>query len=124
MVIGVLGSAVATISFTKAFVSINPSLVIVFQKFQPIIAIVLAYAVLGERISREFIFLALICLLGGFMMASTEVLSAFDYLTLNIHDPSQMLLTEKHFFGLLFTFVAALAEMFFPFFCTRLNWIF
>lgn len=106
VVIGVFGSALATISFTKAFALINPSLVIFLQKFQPIVAITLAFVVLREKVSKEFVLLAILCLVGGFMMASTEVLSAMEYLTQNIKDPSQKLLTQKHFFGLIFTFVA------------------
>ncbi len=57
LVIGALGSAVATISFTKAFALMNPSLVIFFQKFQPLVAITMAYFVLGEKFSKEFIIL-------------------------------------------------------------------
>lgn len=108
LVIGALGSAIATISFTKAFALINPSLVIFFQKFQPIVAISMAYLVLGEKISKEFILLALVCLVGGFMMAWGEVLSAIDYFTVNLSDPGQKILTQKHFFGLIFTFVAVI----------------
>ncbi len=108
LIIGGLGSALATITFTKAFALINPSLVIFFQKFQPIVAISLAYLVLGEKISKEFILLALLCLLGGFLMASEEVMSALRYISENLDDPEQKLLTQKHFYGLIFTLVAVL----------------
>ena len=108
LIIGGLGSALATITFTKAFALINPSLVIFFQKFQPIVAITLAYLVLGEKISKQFIFLALTCLLGGFLMASEEVLSAISYISENLEDPQKKLLTEHHFYGLIFTFIAVM----------------
>ncbi len=108
LIIGGLGSAVATITFTKAFALINPSLVIFFQKFQPLVAISLAYLVLGERMSKQFILLALVCLVGGFMMASHEVASAFDYFSQNIVDPNQKMLTQKNFYGLIFTFIAVI----------------
>jgi drug/metabolite transporter (DMT)-like permease len=108
LVIGGLGSAVATITFTKAFALINPSLVIFFQKFQPLFAISLAYGVLGEKLSKEFVLLGLVCLLGGFLMASEEVSSALAYISENLDDPKEKLLTEKHFYGLLFTFIAVI----------------
>ncbi len=108
LVIGGLGSAIATITFTKAFALLNPSLVIFFQKFQPIVAITMAYIVLGEKITKEFILLALLCLAGGFLMAWNEVLSAIEYFSSNLNDPEQILLTQKHFFGLLFTFCAVI----------------
>jgi drug/metabolite transporter (DMT)-like permease len=51
--IGIVGSAYATLAFTKAFTLLNPSLVILLQKFQPLVAILLARVVLGENIKKS-----------------------------------------------------------------------
>ncbi|MCF8059756.1 MAG: DMT family transporter [Bacteriovoracaceae bacterium] len=72
-IIGGLGSALATLAFTKAFSLLNPSLVILLQKFQPLIAIVLAYKILGEPIKREFLGWALLCLIGGILISYNDL---------------------------------------------------
>jgi DME family drug/metabolite transporter len=54
ILIGSGGSAIATVFFTKSFQYTNPSVVILLQKLQPIIAILLAYRFLGERPSPRF----------------------------------------------------------------------
>lgn len=72
-IIGGLGSALATLAFTKAFSLINPSLVILLQKLQPVIAIVLAYYVLKEPLKKEFIGWALLCLLGGILISYDDL---------------------------------------------------
>lgn len=77
LIIGGLGSAFSTIAFTKAFTLINPSLVILLQKFQPIVAILLARVVLGETLNNKFIFCAAICLLGAVLISYNDLLSAF-----------------------------------------------
>lgn len=71
--IGGLGSALATLAFTKAFSLINPSLVILLQKLQPIVAIVLAHKVLGEPLKKEFLGWALLCLVGGLLISYEDV---------------------------------------------------
>jgi drug/metabolite transporter (DMT)-like permease len=68
-VIGGLGSAIATVAFTEAFVSINPTLVILLQKFQPVVAITLASVVLKEKIDKNFLLLAGISLLGAVLIS-------------------------------------------------------
>ncbi len=68
-VIGGIGSALATLSFTEAFKILNPSQVILFQKFQPVVAILLARAVLGETLNSKFLFWAGICILGAVMIS-------------------------------------------------------
>lgn len=72
-IIGGLGSALATLAFTKAFSLLNPSLVILLQKFQPLIAILLAYKVLKEPLKKEFIGWALLCLLGGILISYSDI---------------------------------------------------
>jgi hypothetical protein len=46
-VIGGVGSAIATVAFTESFQFLNPSLVILLQKMQPVVAITLAAIVLA-----------------------------------------------------------------------------
>lgn len=81
-VIGVCGSAIGTLAFTKAFSLINPSLVILLQKLQPVIAISLASIFLKETIKKEFLFWAGICLLGSILISSNDIfpnLSNLDF---------------------------------------------
>ncbi len=52
--IGVGGSAVATVFFTASFRYINPSVAILLQKIQPIMVVILAATLLGERPRRRF----------------------------------------------------------------------
>ncbi len=49
---GIGGSALATVAFTAAFKHLNPSVVILLQKFQPLVVLVLAVLVLKERPPR------------------------------------------------------------------------
>lgn len=82
IVIGGLGSALGTLSFTKAFTMINPSMVILLQKLQPLVAISLARLVLKEKIKKEFILWAIPCLVGGLMVSYKDVfpgLTSFDF---------------------------------------------
>lgn len=73
LVIGGLGSAIATVAFTEAFQFLNPSLVILLQKLQPIVAISLAAIILKEEIQKQFIIWAGICLLGGLLVSSPDI---------------------------------------------------
>lgn len=52
--IGVFGSALAAVAFTESFHYVNPSVSIVLQKIQPLIAIALAWWILGERMHKNF----------------------------------------------------------------------
>ncbi|MCY4643334.1 MAG: DMT family transporter [Bacteriovoracales bacterium] len=69
LVIGAGGAALATVCYTRAFSLINPSLVILLQKLQPLVAILLAGWFLREPISKEFILWALVCLAGAFLIS-------------------------------------------------------
>lgn len=72
-VIGGLGSAVATVAFTQAFIDINPSLVILLQKFQPVVAITLASIILKEKIDGRFLICAGISLLGAILVSFPDL---------------------------------------------------
>lgn len=76
-VIGGLGSAIGTLTFTKAFSIINPSLVILLQKLQPVIAIALSYVVLKERMKPAFFAWAILALIGGVMISYQDLAPAF-----------------------------------------------
>lgn len=103
VVIGMFGSAIGTLTFTKAFTLINPSLVILLQKFQPIVAILLASVVLKETVKKEFMFWALVALLGGILISAPDI-----FPNLTAHD-LRVVLTEKSIMGYLLTFVAVIS---------------
>lgn len=104
IVIGVFGSAIATLTFTKAFMMINPSLVILLQKLQPVIAISLASIFLGESIKKPFLIWGIVSLIGGILISSPDImpgLSNFDF--------SVGLLSEGALMGYGLTLVAVLS---------------
>lgn len=74
LIVGGVGSAWATLAFTKAFTYLNPSLVIILQKFQPVVAIVLASIVLREKIQKVFILWASVCLIGALLISFEDLL--------------------------------------------------
>ncbi len=81
-IIGAIGSAYATLAFTKAFSLINPSLVILLQKLQPVVAISLAHFLLGERIKVSFLFWAMLALFGAFLISSPDILPGLQNFSL------------------------------------------
>jgi len=62
--IGCFGSALATLAFSKAFQFMNPSVVIILQKLQPLVAITFAHLILKEKVVKGFLSWALVCLVG------------------------------------------------------------
>jgi len=78
MIVGGIGSALATLAFTRAFTILNPSIVIILQKFQPVIAIALARFVLKETIQKEFIFWAAICLGGALLISFDDFYNIYN----------------------------------------------
>jgi len=97
--IGGVGSALATLAFTKAFTLLNPSLVILLQKFQPVVAIFLASIILKEKIEKNFIIWAFICLLGGIFISYEDILK----LSFNEKDFSELVMHPGAFQGYLLT---------------------
>jgi len=71
--VGILGSAVATLAFTQAFFLINPSVVILLQKLQPLVAISLAALFLKEKLTKRFLFWTGISLIGGFLISYKDI---------------------------------------------------
>jgi drug/metabolite transporter (DMT)-like permease len=78
LVIGGIGSAIATVAFTQSFQILNPSLVILLQKFQPVVAIILSAIILKEEIQKQFLIWAAICLVGGLMISSPDIIRFYD----------------------------------------------
>ncbi len=81
-IVGGFGSAIATVAFTESFQFLNPSLVILLQKLQPIVVILLASMILKEEIQKPFIIWAAVCLLGGLLVSSPDI-ERFYHLILN-----------------------------------------
>ena len=73
--IGGIGSAVGTLAFTQAFQYLNPTVVILLQKLQPLVAILCASWLLKEQIRRHFAFWAFIILLGSITMIWPDIAS-------------------------------------------------
>lgn len=73
VVIGGLGSAIGTLTFTQAFSLMNPTLVILLQKLQPLVAVSLSALVLGERISRGFIMYLAACVVGSLLLIGEDL---------------------------------------------------
>ncbi len=67
--IAVAGSALASIAFTEAFRYVNPSVAILLQKLQPVIAIGLAAAILREGTDRLFWLYALLAIGGAYLIS-------------------------------------------------------
>jgi len=68
LVIGFFGSALGTLAFTEAFYLSNPTVVILLQKLQPLVAVTLACVLLKEKIdSRFFLWLGL-AILGSLLL--------------------------------------------------------
>ncbi len=67
--IGVCGSALAAVAFTESFHYVNPSVSILLQKVQPLIAIVLAWVLLGEPLHKNFWTWTLLALFGAYLVS-------------------------------------------------------
>ncbi len=80
--------------FTLAFSYINPSVVILFQKLQPLVTIFFAFFVLGERKSYKFFLLSFIALLSSYLLA-------FEFTF-----PTVQLLKKSEFTGIVFSLLS------------------
>ncbi len=76
VLIGAGASAVATALFTMAFQYGDPVTPLVLQKLQPVIAVVAAAMLLGERIRRGYWLFAVPALVGAWLMAFPSPLAA------------------------------------------------
>lgn len=73
LIIGAGGSAVGLYCFTAAFSLINPSVVILLQKLQPVFTLVTAYIFLNERLPRGFFIWALVAFSGSVLISWPEL---------------------------------------------------
>ena len=76
--VGIFGSAVATVLFTMSFQFINPTVAILLQKTQPIIAIFLSSLFLGEKITGSFLLWSGIAFLSVFMISFPNGFNVMD----------------------------------------------
>ncbi len=104
IVIGVFGSAIGTLTFTKAFMLINPSLVILLQKLQPVVAITLASIFLGEKVKKEFLFWGFVALIGGLLISSPDIMPGLAGM-----DFSMALLSQNAIWGYTLTLIAVVS---------------
>lgn len=74
LTIGVGGSALAAVAFTESFHYVNPSVSIVLQKIQPLIAITLAAWLLGEVLHKNFWLWSAIALFGAYLVSFPDLI--------------------------------------------------
>lgn len=67
--IAICGSALASVAFTQAFHYVNPSVALLLQKLQPLIAISLAAVFLKEALTPRFWVFAALALLGAYLVS-------------------------------------------------------
>ena len=87
LVIGGFGSAFATVCFTQAFTYLNPSLVILLQKFQPVVAITLAALILREPVPKPFLAWGFVSLIGAILISSPDIQNVWRLLQI---DPARL----------------------------------
>ena len=68
-VIAIGGSALASVAFTQAFHYVNPSVAILLQKLQPLIAIALAALILKEPLHPKYWLWAALALFGAYLIS-------------------------------------------------------
>lgn len=78
VVIGGLGSAIGSLAFTHAFSVLNPSLVILLQKLQPVVAAILAYWLLKERLSGGYFIALGLSIAGSLLMVAPSIAAMFS----------------------------------------------
>lgn len=72
-VIAIGGSALASIAFTESFKYVNPSVAILLQKLQPLIAIGLASSLLKEQLRSKFWLWAVVALVGAYIISFPQI---------------------------------------------------
>ena len=79
LIVGCFGSALSVLAFTHAFSLVNPSVVILLQKAQPVVAVILARIVLGESIQKAFILWGLVCMGGALLVSADEIFYGSEF---------------------------------------------
>lgn len=70
---GVGGSAIATVFFTASFIYVNPSVSVLLQKLQPVMVVLIAYPILGERPEKKFYFWGMVALVAGIILSFPDL---------------------------------------------------
>ncbi len=73
IVIAIGGSALASIAFTQSFKYVNPSVAILLQKVQPLIAISLAALFLKEQLHKYFWIWAAVAIAGAYLISFPDI---------------------------------------------------
>ncbi len=97
IVIAVGGSALASIAFTESFKYVNPSVSILLQKVQPLIAISLAAIFLKEQLHKYFWIWAVVAIGGAYLIS-------FPHLVPRMYDGEAF---NPNTLGVLFALIAA-----------------
>lgn len=100
--IGALGSALSTVFFSKAMFILNPSIVVVLQKLQPIIALLLAKLILKEKLPWYFLAVAALAIIG------VGLLSYEDFRQLYNLTSEELTLTNDIILGYIFAFFSVI----------------
>ncbi len=104
IIIGGFGSALGTLCFTRAFSIVNPSLVILLQKLQPVLAIFLANVILKEPLHKKFLYWAVVCILGGILISYQQIMPGLGELNFNFVSWS-----NKELFGIFLALVSVVS---------------
>jgi drug/metabolite transporter (DMT)-like permease len=67
--IGAGASALGILFFTKAFGYLNPALVILLQKLQPVVTVVLGFVFLKEKVSKGFVKWAVLAIISSYFVS-------------------------------------------------------
>jgi len=78
IVIGIFGSALGTLAFTEAFYLANPTVVILLQKLQPLVAVTLAALLLKESISPRFFVWLGLALIGSVLLIWPDIQTLYS----------------------------------------------
>ena len=77
--IGILGSAIATVLFTMSFQFVNPSVAILLQKVQPLVVICLSWLFLGEKLSARFFGWGALAIVAAFFLSFPKGLGSVEF---------------------------------------------
>ena len=89
LMIGVFGSALATLLFTMSFQFTNPSIAILLQKVQPILVIFLSVLFLGESFRGRFWFWSTLAIVSAFFVSFPHGLNPVE-LRENLSNSSEL----------------------------------
>ena len=92
IVIGIFGSALGTLAFTEAFYLANPTVVILLQKLQPLVAVTLAALLLKESINPRFFIWLGFALIGSLLLIWPDLQTLWSSMQAGAVDGSKSVL--------------------------------